>query len=184
MRLVLDRDRSMLSRLTADLGPWALLNHITEAVAALLDCDPRASSSSTSRHRLAVDEGGAGPQRRRDRIPAGAGIVGAAFQANQLLHVPAPMTTRASTRQRPQDRVRHAQPLLGPDVDLHAQPVASSRRSTSARRRRRLLRQRQAMLQLLAEQAGVAIQRFTSSRRVESMALRKELDPGQKVQRR
>src|SRR5688572_21656437 len=84
MQLVLDVSRMLA--VTADLD--LLLQRIAEAVTALIDCD----RASIFLHDPATDElwTKVALQSKEIRIPSGAGIVGAAFQANQALHVPKP----------------------------------------------------------------------------------------------
>jgi hypothetical protein len=135
------------------------------------------------------------------RIPASAGIVGAAFKSNQLLHVPGPTTTRASTP--PTTGGRASSPATSFRrrwSTSNAGPSASCRRSTSAAAATPAMTMRpaapatraaptsegdRAMLQLLADQAGVAIQRFhLQQSAIDSMALRKELDLASACRRR
>jgi phosphoserine phosphatase len=181
MRLVLDVSR-MLS-VTADLDP--LLTHITEAVAALLGCE----RASIFLHEPATDElwtkvalglsGGS-----EIRIPAGAGIVGAAFKANQLIHVPHPYDDPRFNRG--SDEKTHfvtRNILSAPMVDLERRPVGVIQAINKRRGGDGFTSGDEAMLQLLADQAGVAIQRFhLQQSAIESMALRKELDLAKRVQ--
>lgn len=184
MRLVLDVSR-MLS-VTADLD--LLLKHITGAVAALLRCE----RASIFLHAPATDElwtkvalgldGGA-----EIRIPAGAGIVGAAFKSNQLLHVPQPYEdARFNPANDRKTGFVTRNILSAPMVDLERHPVGviqAINKLGDAGAGADFSSNDQAMLQLLAEQAGVAIQRFHLQRSaVESMALRKELDLAKRVQ--
>ena len=183
MRLVLDVSR-MLS-VTADLDP--LLTHITEAVAALLACErasiflhePDADELWT---KVALGLGGA-----EIRIPAGAGIVGAAFRANQLLHVSRPYEDpRFNPANDKKTGFVTRNILSAPMVDLHRQPVgvvqAINKRGDGGGGGD-FTENDKGMLQLLADQAGVAIQRFNLQRSaIESVALRKELDLAKNVQ--
>src|SRR5687768_689257 len=120
MRLVLDVSR-MLS-VTADLDP--LLTYINEAVAALLACE----RASIFLYEPATDElwtkVALGLDGREIRIPAGAGIVGAAFRANELLHVPDPYGDPRFNRandERTNFRTRNI--LSAPMVDIERRPV-------------------------------------------------------------
>lgn len=180
MRLVLDVSR-MLS-VTADLDP--LLAHITESVAALLNCH----RASIFLHEPATDElwtkvalGLSGGQ---IRIPAGAGIVGAAFKANQLLHVPKPYEDpRFNPTNDRKTGFLTRNILSAPMVDLQRQPVGVIQAINKRGDGCDFSDNDKAMLQLLAEQAGVAIQRFHLQRgAMESLALRKELDLAKRVQ--
>src|SRR5688572_23716914 len=159
MRLVLDVSR-MLS-VTADLD--LLLKHITEAVAKLLSCE----RASIFLYEPATDElwtkvalglsGGA-----EIRIPASAGIVGAAFKANELLHVPKPYEDpRFNPANDHKTGFVTRNILSTPMVDLERRPVgvvqAINKRGDCAAG---FSDNDQSMLQLLADQAGVAIQRF------------------------
>jgi sigma-B regulation protein RsbU (phosphoserine phosphatase) len=181
MRLVLDVSR-MLS-VTADLDP--LLKHITESVAALLNCD----RASIFLHEPTTDElwtkvalGLGGGQ--QIRIPAGAGIVGAAFKANQLLHVPKPYEDpRFNPTNDRKTGFLTRNICSAPMVDLQRQPVGVIQAINKRGEGADFTDNDKAMLQLLSEQAGVAIQRFHLQRgAIESMALRKELDLAKKVQ--
>lgn len=180
MRLVLDVSR-MLS-VTADLDP--LLKHITEAVAALLNCD----RASIFLHEPTTDElwtkVALGLGTGQIRIPAGAGIVGAAFKANQLLHVPKPYEDpRFNPTNDRKTGFLTRNILSAPMVDLQRQPVGVIQAINKRGEGADFTENDKAMLQLLSEQAGVAIQRFHLQRgAIESMALRKELDLAKKVQ--
>lgn len=182
MRLVLDVSR-MLS-VTADLDP--LLKHITESVAKLLSCD----RASIFLYEPKTDElwtkvalgltGGA-----EIRIPAGAGIAGAAFKSNELIHVPRPYDDPRFNPANDRKTGFVTRNILSvPMVDLERHPVgvlqAINKLDGDAAD---FSPADQAMLQLLADQAGVAIQRFNLQRAaIESMELRKELDLAKRVQ--
>jgi phosphoserine phosphatase len=197
MRLVLNVSR-MLS-VTADLDP--LLKHITESVAAILGCE----RASIFLHEPATDElwtkvalglaGGA-----EIRFPASAGIVGAAFKLNQLLHVPKPYEDPRFNPANDRKTGFVTRNILStPMVDLERRPVGvvqainkigearvgpnATLGTTVGYAEGAFTPNDEAMLQLLADQAGVAIQRFHLQRAaVESMALRKELDLAKRVQ--
>jgi phosphoserine phosphatase RsbU/P len=180
MRLVLDVSR-MLS-VTADLD--ALLKHITESVAAILGCE----RASIFLHAPATDElwtkvalglaGGA-----EIRIPAGAGIVGAAFKANELLHVPNPYEDPRFNPANDRKTGFVTRNILScPMVDIERRPVGVIQAINKAAAAG-FSANDQSMLQLLADQAGVAVQRFHLQRSaMDSVALRKELDLAKRVQ--
>jgi phosphoserine phosphatase RsbU/P len=180
MRLVLDVSR-MLS-VTADLDP--LLKHITQSVAALLACD----RASIFLYEPATDElwtkVALGLEGGEIRIPASAGIVGATFKANQLLHVPHPYEDpRFNPANDRKTGFITRNILSAPMLDLERRPVGVVQAINKVGDGTDFSDNDRAMLQLLAGQAGVAIQRFHLQRAaVESMALRKELDLAKRVQ--
>ena len=187
MRLVLDVSR-MLS-VTADLD--LLLKHITESVAKLLSCD----RASIFLHEPKTDElwtkvalglaGGA-----EIRIPAGAGIAGAAFKSNEMIHVPRPYEDPRFNPANDRKTGFVTRNILSvPMVDLERRPVGVLQAinklggGSDGEPDADFSGGDRAMLQLLADQAGVAIQRFHLQRAaIESMALRKELDLAKRVQ--
>ena len=185
MRLVLDVSR-MLS-VTADLDP--LLTYITQSVAALLGCE----RASIFLYEPATDElwtkVALGLERPRDPHPRRRGHRrGGVPRRTSCCTCPTRTTTRASTApttSKTDFRTRNI--LSAPMVDLERRPVGVVQAINKlARRRRRgadFSGNDRAMLQLLADQAGVAIQRFHLQRSaIESMALRKELDLAKRVQ--
>lgn len=181
MRLVLDVSR-MLS-VTADLD--LLLKHITESVAAILGCE-RASiflyapATDELWTKVALGlEGGA-----EIRIPAGVGIVGAAFKSNELLHVPKPYEDpRFNPANDKKTGFVTRNILSAPMVDLDRNPVGVVQAINKVGDGNDFSASDRAMIQLLADQAGVAIQRFNLQRSaMESAALRKELDLAKRVQ--
>jgi phosphoserine phosphatase RsbU/P len=166
---------------TADLDP--LLKHITGSVAALLDCE----RASIFLYEPATDElwtkVALGLDGAEIRIPAGAGIVGATFRGNQLLHVPRPYEDHRFNPANDRKTGFVTRNILSaPMVDLERRPVGVVQ-AINKHGGGDFVDSDQAMLQLLADQAGVAIQRFTLQRAaLESMALRKELDLAKAVQ--
>ena len=188
MRLVLDVSRMLA--VTADLD--LLLRHITESVAALLDCD----RASIFLHEPSTDElwtkVALGLSGGEIRIPAGVGIAGAAFRANELLHVPRPYDDpRFNPANDKKTGFVTRNILSAPMVDLSRRPVGVVQAINKHGREHGGSRagagdfndNDRAMLQLLADQAGVAIQRFNLQREaLESAELRKELDLAKKVQ--
>jgi phosphoserine phosphatase RsbU/P len=181
MRLVLDVSR-MLS-VTADLD--LLLKHITESVAALLNCERAsiflyepATDELWTKVALGLSSGA------EIRIPAGAGIVGAAFKSNQLLHVPKPYEDpRFNPANDRKTGFVTRNILSAPMVDLERRPVGVIQAINKNGEGADFSSGDRAMLQLLADQAGVAIQRFNLQQSaIASMALRKELDLAKRVQ--
>src|SRR5262245_26468317 len=93
------------------------------------------------------------------RVPSGAGIVGAAFKSNTLLHVPDPYSDPRFNRgpdERSGFRTRNL--LTCPMLDLAGKPVgvvqAVNKRSGP------FVSSDEALIQLLSDQAGVAFQRY------------------------
>src|SRR5688572_19368615 len=92
-KLVLDVSRMLA--VTTDLDP--LLQRIAESACALLSCE-RASiflhdpASNELWTKVAL-------QTSEIRVPAGAGIVGATFMSNQVLHVPEPYSDARFNRE-------------------------------------------------------------------------------------
>ncbi len=176
MRLVLDVSRMLA--VTSDLD--VLLNRIAESVTALLDCD----RASIFLHDPKADElwTKVALQSQPIRINSTAGIVGAAFRSNQVLIVPEPYK---DPRFNPEPDRRSGfvtrNILAAPMVDIRDKPIgvlqAINKSSGS------FMETDAAMLQLLADQAGVAIQRYQLQQAaVDSTALRREMELAKRVQ--
>jgi phosphoserine phosphatase len=103
---------------------------------------------------------------REIRVPAGAGIVGAALRSNALIHVPDPY---ADPRFNPEpDRAsgfRTRSLLTSPMADVDGKPVGVIQAVN--KKGERFLDSDLPLIRLLADQAGVAIQRY----RLEQAAL-------------
>src|SRR5687767_3558849 len=180
MSLVLDVSRMLA--VTADLD--ALLRRIAEAVTALLNCE-RASIFLHDAERgelwTKVALG-----RQEIRMPAGQGIVGHVFNSGRALHVPRPYDDPRFNRE-PDRRTGFVtrNVLAVPMVDINQTPVgviqainklpagsASDGVAAGAFGDSDL-----AMLQLLADQAGVAVQRHRLQQAaMESLSLRREME--------
>lgn len=177
MKQVLDVTRMLA--VSTDLDP--LLLRIAEATTAILACD-RASIflHDPQTHELwtkiALKHG------REIRVPADSGIVGHCFTRNQLLNVPDPY---ADLRFNPDsDHVSGfitRNLLAAPMVDLDGRPLgviqSVNKKSGS------FTINDQSLLQLLADQAGVAIQRYRLQvAAMEIVMLRREMELARRVQ--
>lgn len=177
MSLVLDVSRMLA--VTADLD--LLLRRIAEAVTALLNCERASIFLHDSARRelwtkVALMSG-------EIRLPDSAGIAGHVFTTNQPLHVPRayddPRFSRA-TDQRTGYVTRNL--LAVPMEDIDQKPVgviqAINKAAGEAFSDNDL-----AMLQLLSDQAGVAIQRYRLQQAaMESLSLRREMELARGVQ--
>lgn len=143
----------------------ALLSRIASAACSMLGCE-RASiflyDEKTDELWTKVAVG----TTREIRVPAGAGIVGAAFRTNQSIHVPDPY---ADPRFNPEpDRAsgfRTRSLLTTPMADVDGKPVGVIQAVN--KKGERFTDSDLPLIRLLADQAGVAIQRF----RLEQAAL-------------
>jgi serine phosphatase RsbU (regulator of sigma subunit) len=116
------------------------------------------------------------------RVPSSAGIVGAAFKANALLHVPEPYK---DPRFNPEPDRRNnfvtRNLLTCPMVDLNGKPVGVVQAVN--KRNGAFMAGDEAMIQLLSDQAGVAIQRYNLQQELLlSAALRREMDLAKQIQ--
>jgi phosphoserine phosphatase len=116
------------------------------------------------------------------RVPSGAGFVGHVFKQNKVTHVPRPYD---DPRFNPEPDRRSGfvtrNLLTAPMVDLDRNPVGviQAVNKTNASFEESDL----AMIQLLADQAGVAIQRYTLQQRaLEAVSLRREMELAKVVQ--
>jgi phosphoserine phosphatase len=176
LKLVLDVTRSLV--VTTDLD--MLLKYIAEATCELLQCE-RASIflHDPIRQQLWTK---VALQSAEIRVPDTAGIVGAAFTANQVLHVPSP----------------YEDPRFNREVDKKTgfvtRNILSAPMSDIARRPTGVLQAINkkggafvgtdiALIQLLADQAGVALQRYELQKAaVGAEAMRHEVELARKVQ--
>jgi phosphoserine phosphatase len=176
MKRVLDVTR--LLTVTSDLD--LLLLRMAESACEIIGCerasiflhDPKADQLWT---KVAL-------QAKEIRVPSGSGIVGAAFKANTLLHVPEPYK---DPRFNPEPDRRNSfvtrNLLTCPMVDLTGKPVgvvqAVNKKSGP------FMPGDEAMIQLLADQAGVAIQRYNLQQEaIQAVELRREMDLAKLVQ--
>jgi phosphoserine phosphatase len=184
MGLVLDVSRMLA--VTADLD--LLLRRIAEAVTALLNCE-RASIFLHDAHKdqlwTKVALG-----REEIRVPSAAGIVGHVFHHNAPLHVPRPYDDPRFNREPDLRTGFVTRNLLAvPMLDINQKPVGviqainkvadgSAGGAAAAFSDTDL-----AMLQLLADQAGVAVQRYRLQQAaMESLSLRREMELARGVQ--
>lgn len=163
---------------TTELEP--LLARIIDAARAMLDCE----RASIFLHDPASDElwTKVATLTTEIRVPACAGIVGAAFKGNQLIHVPDPY---ADPRFNPEpDRrsgFRTRSLLTAPMTDSAGQPLgvlqAVNKRSAG------FLEGDIPLIRLLADQAGVAIQRWRLQQdAVQAAELTREMNLALQVQ--
>jgi phosphoserine phosphatase len=176
MKRVLDISRALT--ITSDLDQ--LLHKIAEAACDLLRCE-RASiwlfDAKNDQLWTTV-----ALQSQQIRVPSGAGIVGSAFKANELLHVPDPYN---DPRFNPEPDRRSGfvtrNLLTAPMPDIDGRPVGviqAVNKKTGAFDLTDIT-----MIELLADQAGVAIQRYNLQQSaVQAMALRKEMELAKAVQ--
>ena len=184
MSLVLDVSR-MLS-VTADLD--LLLHAIAQAVTALLDCERASIFLHDDKHHEMWTKVALGSP--EIRIPDGAGIVGHVFGTCQPVHVPKPYDDPRFNREPDRRSGFVTRNLMAaPMLDINQAPVGvvqainkvggpGQKPDEGAFSDNEL-----AMLQLLADQAGVAIQRYRLQQAaLESLALRKEMELARGVQ--
>ena len=176
MRLVLDVSRMLA--MTTDLDP--LLHRIAEATCAILGCerasiflhDPRTRQLWTKVALMSTEI----------RLPESAGIVGAAFLANNVLDVPKPYEDpRFNPESDKRSGFHTCNILAAPMADNDGRPLgviqAINKRTGCFGADDRSL------IQLLADQAGVAIQRYRlQMAAMEIVALRREMDLARRVQ--
>lgn len=176
--LVLDVSRMLA--VTSDLD--LLLRRIAEAVTALLNCD-RASiflhDAATHELWTKVALG-----REEIRMPSNAGIVGHVFQSNQPLHVPRAYDDPRFNRE-PDQRsgfvTRNV--LAAPMLDINQAPVGVIQAVNKSGEEKGFTESDRAMLQLLADQAGVAVQRYRLQQAaLETLSLRREMELARGVQ--
>jgi len=176
LKRVLDLSRRLA--VTTDLD--ALLIHLVEAATKLLDCerasiflhDPKAGQLWT---KIAL-------QSAEIRVPQDAGIVGQAFTSNQLIHVPKPYEDKRFNPEPDRKSGFCTRNLLtAPMVGLDQKPVGVIQAVNKAGDA--FADQDCDLLQLLADHAGVAIQRFNLQQdAIKSVELRREMDLAKRVQ--
>src|SRR5450432_2352289 len=178
MKQVLDVTR--LLTVTADLD--LLLRRIAEAACSMLDCER--TSIFLYDHKTDELWTKIALQSKEIRVSCGAGIVGHAFKTNSVVHVPQPYE---DPRFNPEpDRASGfvtRNLLTVPMVDLDGKPVGVIQAVN--KKNHTYHATDQTMIQLLADQAGVAIQRYNLQQdAVEAMALRREMDLARLVQQK
>lgn len=181
MSLVLDVSRALA--VTADLD--ALMHKIAGAVTGLLSCQrasiflhDRQSDELWTKVALGTDS--------VIRLPAGAGIVGAAFRAGEAVHVPHPYEDPRFNRDVDRKTGFTTCNLLAvPMIELTGRPVGVIQAINKSGEgcENGFTDGDVAMLQLLGDQAGVALQRYhLQQAAVRSMALEREMQLARSVQ--
>ena len=159
----------------------ALLLRIAEAAAALLDCerasiflhDPKTDELCT---RVAL-------QSREIRVPSAAGIVGHVFRNNTVVHVPRPYDD-ARFNPEPDRRAGFVTRnlLTAPMVDLGRRPIGVIQ-AVNNRAAHGFSTVHESLIQLLADQAGVAIQRYhLQQEALAAQYMRHEMELARRVQ--
>jgi sigma-B regulation protein RsbU (phosphoserine phosphatase) len=176
MKGVLDLSRMLA--VTTDLN--ALLEHICHAATQMLDCE----RASIFLHDPATNElwTKVATQSKEIRVPSTAGIVGQAFTNNTIVDVPDPYND-ARFNPEPDRRTGFVTRnlLTTPMVGIDQNPLGAIQAVN--KRGHKFEPVDTAILQLLADTAGVAIQRYNLQQAaIESVALRKEMDLAKRVQ--
>ncbi|HYO10497.1 MAG TPA: GAF domain-containing SpoIIE family protein phosphatase [Tepidisphaeraceae bacterium] len=176
LKLVLEVTRALA--VTTDLD--ALLQHIAEATCKLLTCE----RASIFLHDPATDElvTRVALQSIEIRVPSSAGIVGATFAANAVLHVPAPYDDPRFNREIDRKSGFVTRNILAaPMANLGRQPlgvVQAINKHGGPFDASDL-----ALIQMLADQAGVALQRYQLQlTAVQAAAMRHEMNLARRVQ--
>jgi phosphoserine phosphatase len=176
VKLVLNVSR--LLAVTTDLD--SLLQQIAEAATGLLDAE-RASiflydpSTDQLWTKVAL-------QSAEIRVPSHAGIVGSCFKANELMIVPDPYQDPRFNPEPDRKSGFRTRNILGaPMLDIDRKPVGVLQAIN--KKGGGFSAVDCAMIQLLADQAGVAIQRYRLQlTAMEAVALRHEMDLARRVQ--
>ncbi len=176
LRLVLDVTRMLA--VTTDLD--ALLQHIAQAATTLLGCerasiflhDPATNQLCT---KVAL-------QSAEIRVPSTAGIVGASFTANQVLHVPQPYDDPRFNREFDKKTGFVTRNILAaPMASIDHKPlgvVQAINKKSGAFDPSDF-----ALIQMLADQAGVALQRYhLQLDAVRAAGMRHEMNLARRVQ--
>ena len=176
VRLVLNMTRMLA--VTTDLD--ALLRHIAETACELLQCE----RSSIFVYDRTTDElwTKVALQTSEIRVPAAAGIVGAAFSANQVLHVASPYDDPRFNRDVDKKTGFVTRNILSaPMSNLDGQPlgvIQAINKSGAAFKDSDI-----ALIQMLADQAGVALQRYQLQlTALQAEAMRHEMKLARRVQ--
>jgi len=158
----------------------ALLRQIAESACAMLDCE-RASiflhDSKTNELWTKIALGS-----KEIRVASSAGIVGAAFSRNELIHVPDPYNDpRFNPEPDRRSGFRTRSLLTVPMSDVDGKPIGVLQAVN--KRGQGFLPADLLLAQMLADQAGVAIQRFRLQQAaVEGAELRREMTLARDVQ--
>ena len=176
-RQILDVTRMLA--VTTDLD--TLLMRIAEAATALLDCerasiflhDPKTDELCTKIALLS----------REIRVPSNAGIVGTVFKSNAVLHVPRPYDDPRFNKEPDRKSGFVTRNLLtAPMVDLSRNAIGVIQ-AVNNRSNEGFAPAHGAMIQLLADQAGVAIQRYRLQAAAEAARdLQREMNLARQVQ--
>lgn len=176
LQLVLEVTRSLV--VTTDLD--TLLKYIAEATCELLQCE-RASIflHDPIRRQLWTK---VALQTSEIRVPDTAGIVGAAFTGNQVLHVPSPYDDARFNREVDRKTGFVTRNILSaPMSDIERRPTGvlqAINKNGGAFAPADI-----ALIQLLADQAGVALQRYELQKAaVGAEAMRHEIELARRVQ--
>ena len=176
LKLVLDVTRSLV--VTTDLD--MLLKYIAEATCELLQCE-RASIflHDPIRQQLWTK---VALQSAEIRVPDTAGIVGAAFAGNQVLHVPSPYDDPRFNREVDKKTGFVTRNILSaPMSDIARNPTGVLQAIN--KKGGAFVGTDIALIQLLADQAGVALQRYELQKAaVGAEAMRHEIELARKVQ--
>lgn len=176
MKGVLDLSRMLA--VTTDLD--VLLDHIARAATSLLNCE----RASIFLHDAETNElwTKVALQSAEIRVPATAGIVGQAFVSNSVVHVPKPYDEpRFNPAIDRQTGFVTRNLLTAPMVGIDQRPVGVIQAVNKLGEQ--FDESDPAILQLLADHGGVAIQRFhLQQAALEREALRREMDLAKRVQ--
>lgn len=171
-------DLSRMLAVTTDLD--LLFSRLAEAATTLLDCERASIFMYDAKARQLWTK--IALHSAEIRVPADKGIVGQAFVSNQIIHVPHPYED-ARFNPEPDRRTGFVTRnlLTAPMVGIDQQPVGVIQ---AVNKRDEAFDEADlAIVQLLADHAGVAIQRFNLQQSaMESVALRKEMDLAKRVQ--
>jgi phosphoserine phosphatase len=178
MKQVLDVSRMLA--VTTDLDP--LLLRIAQAATALLNCERASIFIHDKAKKQLFTKVALQLQTKEIRIPDTAGIAGAAFQHNELIHVSNPYE---DARFNPEPDRRSGfvtrNLLTVPMVDVDRRPVGVLQAVN--KRDGDFTPDDKALIRLVADQAGVAIQRYQLQVvAMENIAMRREMDLARKVQ--
>lgn len=163
---------------TTDLD--ALLQRIAEATCGMLDCERSSIFLHDAEKKQLWTKIALGA--KEIRVPETAGIVGAAFAANHLIHVPDPYNDpRFNPEPDRKSGFRTRSLLTVPVSDVDKKPIAVLQAVN--KRADGFSNGDVALLQLLADQVGVAIQRYNLQQAaVEGAELRREMSLARDVQ--
>jgi serine phosphatase RsbU (regulator of sigma subunit) len=174
--LVLDVSRMLAVTTNLD----ELLNYIAQSACKLLDCE----RASIFLHDQTADQlcTRVALQTSEIRVPTTAGIVGAAFTDNQILHVPTPYDDPRFNREVDKKTGFTTRNILAaPMVNLDRKPLGVVQAIN--KRGGPFGTSDLALIQLLADQAGVALQRYDLQQTaMQAEAMRHEMRLARRVQ--